>query len=188
MAKCLWLKSVTLQEGIPKLIIGDTLDACGPQVSSWGSCDSGGIFCGSDRLRFDFTHNKALSFDETQKIELLVNEQIGRSLDVSSQVMSMNEAVATGAMALFGEKYGDEVRVINMGKFSCELCGGTHVRNTSQIRMFKIISEGGVSSGVRRIEAITGEHAISYALSSISALEKARASAGLAPVEREAAG
>ncbi|MBL7669867.1 MAG: alanine--tRNA ligase [Bdellovibrionaceae bacterium] len=138
-----------------------------------------------DRLRFDFTHNKALSFEEIQKIESSVNEQIAQSVDVASQVMSMKEAVAAGAMALFGEKYGDEVRVINMGKFSCELCGGTHVRNTSQIRMFKIISEGGVSSGIRRIEAITGEHAITYALTSISELGKARASAGLAPVDEK---
>jgi alanyl-tRNA synthetase len=134
-----------------------------------------------DRLRFDFTHSKALSPAEIQKIESLVNEQIGHSFDVSSQVMSMKEASATGAMALFGEKYGDQVRVIKMGQFSCELCGGTHVRNTSQIRFFKILSEGGVSSGVRRIEAITGEQAIAHALASISALERARASAGLIP-------
>lgn len=133
----------------------------------------------SERLRFDFTHNKPLSSEEMQKIETLVNEQIGLAHEVSAKVMPFKEATQSGALALFGEKYGDQVRVLRMGDFSCELCGGTHVSNTSQIRFFKIVSEGGVSSGVRRIEAVTGDKAIAFALHTISAFEKARQASGL---------
>ncbi len=115
-----------------------------------------------DRLRFDFTHNQPLTQTEIERIEDIVNGEIAKSVQVQGETMSHKDAIGKGALALFGEKYGDEVRVIQMGGFSMELCGGTHVTNTSQIRLFKIVSEGGVSSGVRRIEAITGDMATTY--------------------------
>lgn len=113
-----------------------------------------------DRLRFDFTHPKPLSPEEIRKIETLVNTEIKAARPVDVKLMGYKEAVGAGAMALFGEKYGDQVRVLKMGDFSTELCGGTHVDNTSDIKLFKLISETGVSSGVRRIEAITGDKAL----------------------------
>lgn len=116
------------------------------------------------RLRFDFTHNKPLTKDEIIAIEEMVNAEISKAISVSNSNMSYDQAIKAGAMALFGEKYGDEVRVITMGGFSTELCGGTHVSNTSEIRLFKIVSESGVSSGVRRIEALTGDKALEYLL------------------------
>jgi len=131
------------------------------------------------KTRFDFTHNKALSTEEMTKVEALVNEEIGKANPVEAKLMGYKEAVSAGAIALFGEKYGDQVRVLRMGDFSTELCGGTHVQNTSQIRFFKIISEGGVSSGVRRIEAITGENAIRFAVQAIEHFDEALASTGL---------
>ncbi|MDZ4677764.1 MAG: alanine--tRNA ligase [Oligoflexia bacterium] len=114
------------------------------------------------RLRFDFTHTKPMTPDEIDQVEVLVNKEISAHKIVGSKVLPYNEAVKGGAMALFGEKYADVVRVISMGDFSQELCGGTHVSNTGDIRVFKILSEGGVSSGVRRIEAITGDRAVAY--------------------------
>lgn len=131
------------------------------------------------RLRFDFTHNKAMSSEEISKVEQLVNEQIALALPVDAQVMSHKKALESGAMALFGEKYGDQVRVLRMGDFSCELCGGTHVTNTSQIRVFKIVSENGVSSGVRRIEALTGEVAVRYLIAGLNETLEARKTSGL---------
>lgn len=133
----------------------------------------------SQRLRFDFTHNKPLSSEELQKIEDLVNQQISSSIPVQPQVMGYKEALKTGALALFGEKYGDQVRVLKMGEFSTEFCGGTHVSNTSQIRVFKIMTESGVSAGVRRLEAQTGDNAIQYLLKNSQEISKARQSAGL---------
>jgi len=138
-----------------------------------------GSLVDSSKTRFDFTHNKALSSLEVQKIEELVNEEIAKAISVQALVMKHKEAVASGAMALFGEKYGDEVRVLKMGDFSTELCGGTHVTNTSQIRLFKIISESGVSSGVRRIEAITGDGALQFLMKNSSENLKARQRAGV---------
>lgn len=138
-----------------------------------------GSLVDAQKTRFDFTHNKPLSSEEIKKIEELVNEQIAQTNEVKVEIMNPKEATAKGAMALFGEKYGDKVRVLTMGDFSCELCGGTHVSNTSQIRFFKVISEAGVSAGVRRLEAITGDAAIAYAMNSISHLDEALASAGL---------
>lgn len=131
------------------------------------------------KTRFDFTYAKPLTTEEMTKIETLVNNEIAKANTVEAQVMNYKDAVNAGAMALFGEKYGDKVRVLKMGDFSTELCGGTHVRNTSEIRFFKIISEGGVSSGVRRIEAITGENAIHYATNAIHHFDDALTSAGL---------
>lgn len=138
-----------------------------------------GSLVDSQKTRFDFTHNKPLSSDEIKQIEDLVNEQIAQANPVTVELMSPKEATEKGAMALFGEKYGDTVRVLTMGDFSCELCGGTHVSNTSQIRLFKVISEAGVSAGVRRLEAITGDAAINYAMTSIAHFDDALAAAGL---------
>ncbi len=115
-----------------------------------------------DRLRFDFTHFSAVTKDELKQIEDIVNAEIAKELPVVTDVMSLEEAKKTGAMALFGEKYGDKVRVVRMGDFSTELCGGTHVDNVARIRYFKIVSESGVASGVRRIEALTGRAAFEY--------------------------
>ena len=112
------------------------------------------------RLRFDFTHYAAMDKAEIEEVERLVNEQILRNSGVETQVLPLEQAVATGAMALFGEKYGDQVRVVSVPDFSKELCGGTHVRRTGDIGVFKIVSEGSISSGVRRIEAVTGEGAV----------------------------
>ncbi len=123
-----------------------------------------GSSVGPDRLRFDFTHAEALKPEEIAKVEELVNAAVGRSLSVSADVMTKDEATKKGAMALFGEKYGDKVRVLTMGDFSCELCGGTHVKNTNEIGLFKIIVETSLASGVRRIEAITSTNAIDYLL------------------------
>ena len=115
-----------------------------------------------DKLRFDFTHFSALTDEELEKIENIVNKEIEADLVVDTQIMSLEEAKKTGAMALFGEKYGESVRVVKMGDFSMELCGGTHVPNTGVIRAFKIISEGGVAAGVRRIEALTSKAVFDY--------------------------
>ena len=109
-----------------------------------------------ERLRFDITHFEPISKEELDIVERKVNDVILQSLDIDCEVMGINEAKEKGAMALFGEKYGNEVRVVSMGDYSIELCGGTHLNNTSQVGLFKILSEGGVAAGVRRIEAITG--------------------------------
>ncbi len=116
----------------------------------------------AERTRFDFSHSKAMTKEEIEQVEAIVNEQIAANLKITTDVMSIEEAKNTGAMALFGEKYGDSVRVVSMGDFSKELCGGTHVASTGEIQNFKIVSEGGVAAGVRRIEAITGSNVITY--------------------------
>ncbi|MDO4492038.1 MAG: alanine--tRNA ligase [Lachnospiraceae bacterium] len=115
-----------------------------------------------NRLRFDFAHFQAMTAEELQKAEDMVNAEIRAALTVKTELMGIEEAKKTGAMALFGEKYGDEVRVVSMGDFSVELCGGTHVGNTSEITLFKIVSEAGVAAGVRRIEALTGQGVIDF--------------------------
>ena len=115
-----------------------------------------------DRLRFDFAHFAPMTKEELEKVEAIVNEEIAASLPVQTNIMGIDEAKKTGAMALFGEKYGDEVRVVSMGDFSIELCGGTHVPNTNVITTFKILSEAGIAAGVRRIEALTGDSVFAY--------------------------
>ena len=115
-----------------------------------------------DKLRFDFTHFSAMTQEEISRTEALVNEKITAALPVCTEIMTLDEAKKTGAMALFGEKYGETVRVVKMGDFSVELCGGTHVGNTNAITAFKIVSEGGVAAGVRRIEALTSDAVFAY--------------------------
>ena len=114
------------------------------------------------RLRFDFAHFQAVTREELDQVEALVNQEIQADLPVVTEVMNIEDAKKSGAMALFGEKYGDEVRVVSMGDFSRELCGGTHVKKTGAITLFKILSESGVAAGVRRIEALTGEGVMEY--------------------------
>ena len=121
-----------------------------------------GSLVNSDRLRFDFNHYSALTDEQIAQVEALVNEQISNSIPVVTTEMSLEDAKKLGAMALFDEKYGETVRVVQMGVFSTELCGGTHVENTSNIASFKIISESGIAAGVRRIEALTGEGLTKY--------------------------
>ena len=124
--------------------------------------EQAGSFQDSERTRFDFSHFQALTAEELEKVEAIVNEKINEAIPVVTDVMTVEEAKKTGAMALFGEKYGETVRVVSMGDFSKEFCGGTHVNNTGAIRNFKIISETGVAAGVRRIEALTGDNVLAY--------------------------
>lgn len=124
--------------------------------------EQSGSYNDAERLRFDFNHFQAMTAEEIAKVEAIVNEEIAANLPVVTEVLTIEEAKKTGAMALFGEKYGEKVRVVEMGDFSKEFCGGTHVKNTGAIGNFKIISENGVAAGVRRIEALTGAGVTKY--------------------------
>ena len=126
--------------------------------------EQAGSYQDPDKTRFDFSYHQAMTAEEIKKVEDIVNSKILEALPVVTKEMTLEEAKKTGAMALFGEKYGDTVRVVNMGDFSIELCGGTHVSNTSHIGLFKIVAESGVAAGVRRIEALTGSNARDYYL------------------------
>ncbi|MHB1239847.1 MAG: alanine--tRNA ligase [Gammaproteobacteria bacterium] len=138
-----------------------------------------GSLVAPDRLRFDFSHPQPLSRAEIRTIEQQVNREIQANAEVSTRIMPFKQAIAAGALAFFGDKYGDEVRVLSMGTFSTELCGGTHVQRTGDIGLFKIVSETGVAAGVRRVEAVTGEGAVAWveaaegSLLRVSALLKA---------------
>ena len=121
-----------------------------------------GSMVDSQRTRFDFSHNEPMAEAQLRQVESLVNHEVRRNAEVSVRVLKYDDAIKAGAMALFGEKYGDEVRVIGMGEFSTELCGGTHVRRTGDIGFFKIVSESGVAAGIRRVEAVTAEGALAY--------------------------
>ncbi|HIU75619.1 MAG TPA: alanine--tRNA ligase [Candidatus Pelethocola excrementipullorum] len=125
------------------------------------------------RLRFDFAHFAAMTAEEVEQVEAMVNQEIQAQLEVATAVMGIEDAKKSGAMALFGEKYGDSVRVVSMGDFSKELCGGTHVHNTGEILLFKIVSESGIAAGVRRIEALTGNGVIAYYKEQEEALARA---------------
>ena len=124
--------------------------------------EQNGSYVDGERLRFDFSHFAPMTAEELRRVEDLVNEKIAENLAVVTEVMSIEDAKKTGAMALFGEKYGEKVRVVRMGDFSVEFCGGTHVSNTGAISAFKIVSENGVAAGVRRIEALTGNGVFAY--------------------------
>jgi alanyl-tRNA synthetase len=121
-----------------------------------------GSLVDAQRTRFDFSHNEPIAEAQLRQVEELVNREVRRNSEVSVRVLKYDDAIKAGAMALFGEKYGDEVRVIGMGEFSTELCGGTHVRRTGDIGFFKIVSESGVAAGIRRVEAVTAEGALAH--------------------------
>ncbi len=145
--------------------------------------EQAGSFVNGDRLRFDFSHFSAMTREELDKVENIVNEKIMEAIPVETKIMSLEEAKKTGAMALFGEKYGESVRVVQMGDFSTELCGGTHVPNTASILLFKIVSESGVAAGVRRIEALTGNGVLKYYRDMEETLQRAASLAKTTPTE-----
>jgi alanyl-tRNA synthetase len=140
-----------------------------------------GSLVAPDRLRFDFIHPSTLTKDQIVEVERLVNEQVSRNSPVLTEERSTQEAIASGAMALFGEKYGDTVRVVSIPGFSLELCGGTHCRATGDIGFFTMTSESGVAAGVRRIEAVTGAGAVALHQSTRAALDEVLAALGTTP-------
>jgi alanyl-tRNA synthetase len=140
-----------------------------------------GSLVAPDRLRFDFVHFSAVTREQLDRVERIVNEQICRNTTVSTEVRATEDAMASGAMALFGEKYGDRVRVVSVPDFSLELCGGTHVRATGDIGFFAVTQESGVAAGVRRIEAVTGDGAVAYYQHQRGALDRIAAALNTTP-------
>jgi len=149
-------KSIALNHSATHLLHAALRKILGLHVEQKGS------LVAADRLRFDFSHHQALSPDELQRVEELVNSVIRENEPVETRVMALDEAVAAGAMSLFGEKYESDVRVLSIGDFSMELCGGTHVERAGDIGLFKFTGESGVAAGVRRVEAVTGREAYEW--------------------------
>jgi alanyl-tRNA synthetase len=170
-ARAAWNHSAThLMHAALRKVLGPHVQQRGSLVDPW-------------KTRFDFSHNEPMTAGQIREVEALVNREIRRNSEVSARILKYDEAIRAGAMALFGEKYGDEVRVIGMGEFSTELCGGTHVRRTGDIGFFKIAAETGVAAGIRRVEAVTGDGALAWVQEREAKLAEAAASLRASPEE-----
>ena len=150
-------QAITLNHTATHLMHAALINVLGDHVTQRGSLVE------DQRLRFDFSHHQAVNSNEIREVETIVNNKIEEHIEVETSIMKYDEAISLGAVGLFGEKYGEKVRVLNVGSFSNELCGGTHVTNTDEIGLFKIVSESSIASGTRRIEAITGDEALKWA-------------------------